>query len=127
MLKFFFTVCIAFSLFRVPYASAHAPHQVSSPGSEDDQNPVPVPDLSEKAVRYYESGNVLWVVNQVWALLIPILFLFTGFSASIRSWAQRLGRRWFFVIGLYLLQTEIRWGFTHTVQQPESHACLGWK
>ncbi len=29
------------------------------------------------------------------------MFLFTGFSARIRTWAQTLGRKWFFVVGLY--------------------------
>jgi STE24 endopeptidase len=62
---------------------------------------VPLP--TEKAVRYYRSGNILWIVDQIWGLLIPALFLFTGFSARIRSWAQRLGRKWFFVIGIYLV------------------------
>ena len=68
-----------------------------------DQGPVPVPPPSEKAIRYYRSGNVLWIVDQIWGLLIPALFLFTGFSARIRTWAQKLGRKWFFIIGIYLV------------------------
>jgi len=62
-----------------------------------------VPAPTDKAMRYYHSGNVLWLVNLFWGLLIPALFLFTGFSAKIRDWAQRLGRKWFFVIGLYFI------------------------
>jgi Zn-dependent protease with chaperone function len=69
--------------------------------SEDDETPVPEP--SEKAMSYYKSGNLLWIVNQVWSLLIPGLFLFTGFSAKIRNWATRVGRKWFFVIGIYFI------------------------
>lgn len=68
-----------------------------------DNSPVAVPEPSAKALRYYHSGNVLWFVNFFWGLLIPALFLFTGFSAKIRDWAQRLGRKWFWVIGLYLV------------------------
>lgn len=68
-----------------------------------DNSPVAVPEPSAKAMRYYHSGNVLWFVNLFWGLLIPALFLFTGFSAKIRDWAQRLGRKWFWVIGLYLV------------------------
>src|SRR5581483_4974084 len=55
----------------------------------------------EKAMRYYRSGIVLWVVDILWGLLVPALFLFTGFSARLRNVAQLLGRKWFFVIGFY--------------------------
>ncbi len=73
-------------------------------GSEgSDDGPVAVPPPSEKAVRYHRSGNVLWFVDQVWGLLVPALFIFTGFSARIRTWAKKLGRKWFFVIGIYLV------------------------
>jgi Zn-dependent protease with chaperone function len=64
---------------------------------------VEVPPPSEKAQRYYRSGNILWVINVVWGILIPCLFLFTGFSARIRTWAQKLGRKWFFVIAIYVV------------------------
>ncbi|HKC87331.1 MAG TPA: M48 family peptidase, partial [Blastocatellia bacterium] len=64
--------------------------------------PVPVPEPSEKALSYYRSGIVLWVVNVVWGLLIPALFLLTGFSARIRDWANRIGRRRFFANRVYI-------------------------
>lgn len=67
------------------------------------EGPVPVPVPSEKAMDYYNSGNVLWVIQTLWGMLIPALFLFTGFSAKIRSWAQRLGKKWFFTIALYFI------------------------
>ena len=87
--------------------------QEAKPGSESTSNtaslaqqsnqPVPVPVMTEKAARYYQSGIVLWFVNTIWALLIPGLFLFTGFSARIRDWAKKLGRKWFFVIVFYFI------------------------
>jgi len=87
-----------------PSSRAAAPlsssEQVQS-GTADREAPVPVPAPDEKALQYYRSGNVLWLVDLAWGLLIPALFLVTGFSARIRSWAQRLGRKWFFVIGIY--------------------------
>src|ERR1051325_10878225 len=73
------------------------------PPSQTTTEPVPVPEPSEQALAYYRSGNVLWVIETVWGLLIPALFLFTGFSARIRTWAQRLGRKWFFVVSLYFV------------------------
>ena len=64
---------------------------------------VVVPPPSAKAVRFYRTGNILWVVNQVWGFALPALFLVTGFSARLRDWAQRTGRRWMLVLALYYL------------------------
>jgi len=64
---------------------------------------VPVPAPTTKALSYYHSGTVLWVVDNLWGLLVPALFLFTGLSARLRTWAARLGRRWFFTIALYFV------------------------
>jgi Zn-dependent protease with chaperone function len=66
-------------------------------------SPVPVPEPSEKTLRYYQSGNQLWVVKTLWGLLVPALILFTGFSARLRNWAKTIGHRWFFIVGVYLL------------------------
>jgi STE24 endopeptidase len=54
--------------------------------------PVPVPEPSAKALRYFHSGNVLWVVDTLWGLLVPILLLFTGFSARLRDLAALAAR-----------------------------------
>ncbi|MDQ3013618.1 MAG: M48 family metalloprotease, partial [Acidobacteriota bacterium] len=71
------------------------------PAAQAGTGPVAVPTPTEKAMSYYRGGIALWVFNTLWGFLIPILFLFTGFSARIRDWSQRLGRKWFFVIGIY--------------------------
>ena len=75
--------------------------------------PVPVPEPSEKALRYYRSGNVLWIVETLWALLVPLALLFTGLSARMRDAARRLtgdhgdpqggssGPHWFFTVAIY--------------------------
>ena len=70
--------------------------------AQEPAGPIAVPEPSDEAMRYYRSGNLLWVVNVIWGLLIPALFLFTGFSARIREWAQMLGRKWVFVIAAYV-------------------------
>ena len=54
-------------------------------------------------MRFYRSGNVLWVVLVLWGLLLPAFFLFTGLSARIRNAAQRVGRNWFFTIAVYYI------------------------
>jgi Zn-dependent protease with chaperone function len=63
---------------------------------------VPVPEPTEKAMRYYRSGNALWVVNALWGFALPAALLFTGFSARMRDWARAAGRKWFFTIAIYI-------------------------
>jgi hypothetical protein len=69
----------------------------------DESGRVPVPQPTEKALSYYRTGNLLWFANLAWGLAIPVLFLSTGLSAALRNWASRIGRKWFFVIGIYFL------------------------
>jgi Zn-dependent protease with chaperone function len=63
--------------------------------------PVPVPPASEKAMEYYRSGNVLWVIDTLLGLAIPALLLFTGLSARMRDLAWKLGRKRFFAVAIY--------------------------
>ena len=67
----------------------------------NETEPVAVPQPSAKAMDYYRGGNWLWVLNQVWAILLPGALAFSGASAWLRSLAQRLGRGWFLTIGFY--------------------------
>ncbi len=62
---------------------------------------VSIPPPSERAQRYYQNGNLLWVADVLWGLLVPLLFLFTGFSARIRTWARKVGHNWFLTVILY--------------------------
>src|SRR3970040_88847 len=64
---------------------------------------VAVPEPSPQALAYHRSGNLLWVVGSIWGLFVPAVLLFAGVSARGRDWARRVGRRWFFVIGLYFV------------------------
>ena len=69
----------------------------------DDSAPVPVPEPTEKAIRFHRSGNVLWCIRTVWELSVPVLILFTGFCARLRHWAECTGRRWLFALLIYLV------------------------
>ena len=62
---------------------------------------VPVPPATPEAMRYYRSGNVLWTVFTLLEILIPGIWAFWGWSARLRTLAQRIGRRWFFTIAVY--------------------------
>jgi Zn-dependent protease with chaperone function len=69
----------------------------------DETAPVAVPEPGEKAMAYYRSGNVLWVINLVWSTAILVVMLATGFSARLREWSQRFGRKWVFTLVVYYL------------------------
>jgi Zn-dependent protease with chaperone function len=62
---------------------------------------VAVPEPSAQALAYRRSGNLLWVLNTVWSLLVPAAMLWTGFSARMRDWSARIGRKWFFIVAIY--------------------------
>ena len=69
--------------------------------------PVPVPEPSEKAVHFYRSGIVWWLVGEGWSWLVPALILLTGFSSWLGRLTKRIGR-WevcatFVFVLLYLL------------------------
>jgi Zn-dependent protease with chaperone function len=81
-----------------------APSVFSAVRKGDDASaPVAVPEPSDRATRYYRSGNILWVVSQLVDLGVPALLLLTGLSAKMRSLAQRIGRKWFFIVGVYFI------------------------
>lgn len=65
--------------------------------------PVEVPVPSEKAMRYYKSGNVLWVVRNLWSWAVPILLLFSGLSGWFERIGQRIGKKWYFAFAIYML------------------------
>jgi Zn-dependent protease with chaperone function len=54
--------------------------------------PVPVPEPSEKAVRFYRSGVAWWLAGEAWSWFVPALVLFTGFSGWLGRQAKRIGR-----------------------------------
>ena len=89
-----------------PYVGTPAVQTVAvaaPPAAVDESAPVAVPPTSDKAMQYYRSGNVLWVVNLVWSIAMLVVILSTGFSARLRDWSQHLGRRWFFTLVVYYL------------------------
>jgi Zn-dependent protease with chaperone function len=54
--------------------------------------PVPVPEPSEKAVHFYRSGIVWWLVSEGWSWLVPALILLTGCSGWLGRQSKRIGR-----------------------------------
>jgi Zn-dependent protease with chaperone function len=92
---------------RAPASTAPEPLNVDGPPSAGHPNgKVVVPPPSEQALRYYRSGNVIWAIEQALGLALPALFLWTGLSARMRTFAAGLGRGHFYptlVVYLVLL------------------------
>src|SRR6266542_4057137 len=85
-----------------PAARQMGPETATLAFSPDEAAPVPVPEPTEKAMRFYRSGNMLWCIRTVWELSVPALILFTGFSSRLSRWAERTGRNWLFALAIYL-------------------------
>lgn len=64
---------------------------------------VAVPEATAQAMSYYKSGNILWILSQAWGFIVPLLFLVTGFTGKLEKFSERWGKRWFFVIAIYLV------------------------
>lgn len=103
-------VALFVGLLTVPLAAqsaAPAADPTASPAaasSDSATGPVPVPVPSEKAMRYYRSGNWLWGVATVWGFLVPLAWVATGWSARLRTLARRwTGGRWYPTVVVYFL------------------------
>ena len=64
---------------------------------------VAVPEASDKAMAYDYTRNWLWALGLAGGLIVPALFLFTGWSARIRDLANRISSRWAVRLLVYLL------------------------
>jgi len=81
----------------------HSQLPVQLNSSRPDAALVAVPGPDARALSHYRSSLVLLGVLILWNLFIPALFLFTGLSARMRSWAARWGRKWYFTFVLYCI------------------------
>lgn len=96
--------CIAFMAVALPaWAAVELPEEGPNalPVAGDASAPVSVPPPTDEAVRYHWTGVALWIFFKFWEIALPAIILFTGFSATLRTNAQRIGRNWFFTIGIY--------------------------
>jgi Zn-dependent protease with chaperone function len=120
---------IAFASAAPPPSPDAAPHGIANQASDEhhdqkaDTGPVPVPEPSEKALHYARTGNWIWSFDQLWGLLVPGVILFTGFSARLRTWAQRIGKNWYFTIVLYVITfvVGIPWSYFTGYVRPHAY------
>ena len=92
-------VALALALGVLQPAGTPAPRPAPAPVNE--ATPVAVPAPTPTALRYYTSGNRLWVLDQVVSIALLVVVLFTRFSATLRNWARRIGRNWFLTTVVY--------------------------
>jgi len=97
MLGIWFAPCLAQA--DEPVAAAQTNSQIASLNASTVAVPVP----GEKAVRRYHATIAVGVTAIIWSFLSPALFLFAGWSARIRSWAERQRQNWYFTFVLYAL------------------------
>ena len=67
------------------------------------REPVAVPVPSEEARRFHRGNNILWAFNQAWALVDLRRAGVLGAVGRIRDLARRIGRVWFFIVGVYVI------------------------
>jgi Zn-dependent protease with chaperone function len=65
--------------------------------------PVPVPEPSELALRWYRTGILVWIVGLVWGIAVPAVIFASGLSARLVALARRLSNHFFFVTAVYAL------------------------
>ena len=98
-----FALVIALNLLQ----PAGTPPARPAPPPVSEATPVAVPPATPTALRYYTSGNRLWVLDQVVSIVLLAIILFSGMSARLREWARRIGRTWFFTIVVYFARFTI--------------------
>jgi Zn-dependent protease with chaperone function len=91
----------ALLVISLPVPAAAGESRAAAAAAVDELQPVAVPAPTARAVQYHHTGNCLWAFRQLWALAVPAALLLTGFSARLRSAAQRVGRVWFLTVGVY--------------------------
>ncbi len=95
-----FMVCVARADGPAMAAQANSP-VLNSQITNVNASAVPVPVPGERAVRRYHATVLVGIATILWSFLAPALFLFTGWSARIRSWAERQRQNWYFTFVLY--------------------------
>jgi STE24 endopeptidase len=79
------------------------PITADSPDADlDERGYVRVPEPSETAMAWYWIGNLRWGLAMLFGLLVPGVILMTGFSAKLRDWTGRAGRRPWLALLLFL-------------------------
>ncbi len=83
-------------------------------------DPLPVPPAAPTALAFHRAQDLFWLADQALSFLLPLVILFTGWSARLTGWARRVtGGRWYPTLALY---TILYLGISFVVGLPLSYA-----
>lgn len=69
---------------------------------------VSIPAPTEKAIQYQRNKVVVWIIRLLLGMVIPAIFVFSGFSAGLRNWLQgKFGAMVFVIIAYFLIYSTI--------------------
>ena len=81
---------------------------------------VPIPAATPEAIAYHRGLDLFWLADQAVGLLLPLLFLVTGWSGRLVGWVRRrVGGRWYWTVSLY---TMLYLALTTLLQLPLTYA-----
>ena len=79
-------IAAAIMALSVGLSAQPAPQVPDAPAAQSaSTDRVGVPEPTAQALAYHRSGTVLWVLNTLWALVLPAALLWTGLSARMRN------------------------------------------
>jgi Zn-dependent protease with chaperone function len=88
-------VAIGVLFFPKGVALAAPPPTGVTSGAINEAGLVAVPEVSERALRFYQTGNLAWAVETVWDLAIPAVLFLGGWAAGLQRRVEQSfsGRR----------------------------------
>lgn len=69
----------------------------------NEANKVMVPKATDKALLNYRIIKSFWVLDLIWSLLLPVMFIVTGLSEKVSDFSKRIGKKFFFSIIIYFV------------------------
>jgi len=83
--------------------AAQSPHAQAATGDAESGWGAMDAQERQKAIDYSSTKHTFYFIDFAYTLIVLVVILFTGFSAKMWGWAERLGKKKFFAILFYVL------------------------
>jgi Tol biopolymer transport system component/Zn-dependent protease with chaperone function len=83
--------------------AATAAHDTAIATADDPGWGEMTPERRAEAIAYSTTRNIFYFVTFAYSALVLLVILYTGFAARMLAWAERVGRRRFFTMLIFLL------------------------